>query len=939
MVSSPGNMDMLKSRNLWVDSMGDASPSDIVVFIIGENEAAIGKALKVAEKELTTTAIAETEGGAVKFVPRTVAEGLQHSGTPPANMALISVPGSSATAEGLKALSLGLNVFMFSNNVSMEDEGELKRYAAQRNLFVMGPDCGTAFLDGVPLGFCNQLRRGNVGLIGASGTGLQQVSSLIHQHGHGVSQMIGLGGHDLKDEVGGVMMLHSLKVLDKDPATKTIVLISKPPSKSVSDKILDAVKQIKKRVVIHFVGTRLNYEFGANTLEDAALLACGLPPQPEGTPGTGNPQRKIFGLFSGGTFQAEASSLLKGQKDVTVIDLGDDEYTKGKPHPMIDFSTRLQFIQDTVAKNPEAILILDVVLGYGANEDPVGQLVPVLQKVKQSYPKVTVVTHVCGTSDDPQGFQASVDRLLEVSIVAPTNAAACRLARDLAYGRKVAKPVIPNAEKAEAASGEVSSIFGGIRAINIGVETFTKAIKKVGAPVMQLNWKPPAGGDRVTGLSVAELLPGTPAGDFVAKANATALSKVQSSSPSLIGVESARNVIPFLAGNKKALIHAGPPITWDRMCGPMQGAVIGAALFEGWAKTEEEARKLASSGEIAFSPCHEHSAVGPMAGVTGPSFPVWVVENNHGNKAFCNFNEGLGKVLRFGAFGPDVQKRLHWMRDTLAPSLQKSIAGSKTDLLAIIARALQMGDECHNRNAAASSLLFRALTPLIIKNDQKNAAEVLEFINSNDHFFLNLSMAACKASLDSGHGVPGSTLVTIMARNGVDFGIKLSGSGEWFTTSSPIVDGLLFPGYTKADANPDMGDSSITETFGIGGAAMAASPAITGFVGGNAASALQTTKDVYPIYMAKHPRLTIPGLDGAGVPLGLDALRVLETNVMPVINTGIAHKNAGIGQIGAGICRAPASVFNAGVKKVWGSLNQSVNPLQFAKRAIALAKK
>jgi hypothetical protein len=317
-----------------------------------------------------------------------------------------------------------------------------------------------------------------------------------------------------------------------------------------------------------------------------------------------------------------------------------------------------------------------------------------------------------------------------------------------------------------------------------------------------------------------------------------------------------------------------------------------------------------------------------------PSFPMWIVENSAGGTtAYCGMNEGLGKVLRFGAFGPDVLKRLTWLRDVLAPVVGSAIKGHQIDLLSIVGRALAMGDECHNRNAAASSLLFRQIVPLIVASGAAKGGEVIDFINQNDHFFLNLSMAACKVALDGAANTANSSLVTVMARNGVDFGLQLSGTGStWFMAPSPVVNGLFFPGYSQADANPDMGDSSITETFGVGGAAMAAAPAITGFVGGSASSALQTTREMYRIYMSKNPRLAIPSLDGSGAPLGLDALRVLDTNVMPVINTGIAHRLPGIGQIGAGICRAPAPVFNKAVATLWQKLPQ--NAFQFAKRAM-----
>lgn len=931
MVSSPGNVEMLKERGLWTDAMGESSASDIVLFLEGESEDAVEQATSLAKKELSNKPVgAGGDDDGARFVPETLKEGLEAD--PESNMVIISVPGPSATAEGLKAIAAGRHVFMFSNNVSMDDEAELKRVAASQGLMVMGPDCGTAFLDGVPLGFCNQLRRGSIGLIGASGTGLQQVSSIIHQNGGGVSQMIGLGGHDLRDEVGGTMMLQALSLLSKDPATETIVLVSKPPSPNVQERVLQVARQAGKRVVIHFVGSRLpNYEWAAATLEDAALLALKLPPLTSGdNRSAGKSLRRIYGLFSGGTFQAEAAAMLSGDDSVSLIDLGDDQYTKGKPHPMIDFSTRIEFIENTVSKDPNAILILDVVLGHGAHADPAGELVPVLSKITKKYPKVSVITHICGTSEDPQGFDSSVKRLKEVSMVAPSNAAAVRAAQDLARGKAVKLGAVVSRGSSSSEGSKPSNVFGGIRAINMGVETFTSAIKQVGAPIRQLNWKPPAGGDRTVGLMVAELL-ATPE---VSKANDVAFERLSQASPVLCGMGLAKEQIPFLGAGRKAILHAGPPITWARMCGPMKGAVIGATLFEGWAKSEKEAIRLAESNEIQFAPCHEHGAVGPMAGIVSPSFPVWMVSNkNAGIMSFSGVNEGLGKVLRFGAFDENVQRRLHWIRDTLYPTLARCLEGKEIDLTAITARALQMGDECHNRNAAASSLLFRELAPLLARNGGSNGADVLDFINSNDHFFLNLSMAACKSSLDAAANIPNSSIVTVMARNGVDFGLRLSGSDQWFTAPSPVVEGLYFPGYSSADANPDMGDSSITETFGIGGAAMAAAPAITGFVGGNAASALRTTHEMYRIFRGRHNRLQIPSLDGSGVPLGLDALQVLDTNVMPVINTGIAHKLPGVGQIGAGICRAPAPVFHSAIKQLWEK-QKVAKAFTFARRTL-----
>jgi len=368
----------------------------------------------------------------------------------------------------------------------------------------------------------------------------------------------------------------------------------------------------------------------------------------------------------------------------------------------------------------------------------------------------------------------------------------------------------------------------------------------------------------------------------------------------------------------RMILHAGPPIAWQRMCGPMRGAIVGAILYEGWAEDADAARELAESGELAFEPCHHHAAVGPMSGIISPSMPVWIVANStHGNRAFSNLNEGLGKVLRFGANGPEVLSRLGWMQKTLGPTLSAAFEVLKEmELKPLMAQALHMGDEVHNRNVAASSLLIRRLVPALLKSSASaaDAASVIEFIAGNDHFFLNISMAACKSMLDTAHGVAGSSMVTAMARNGVDFGIRVSGLGErWFTAPAPVVNGLYFPAYTTKDAAPDLGDSAITETAGLGGFAMAAAPAIVKFVGGTPQDALANTLAMTHITLKRNGAFTLPALDFAGTPACIDARRVVDTGMLPVINTGIAHKEPGVGQIGAGVTRAPLACFTQAV--------------------------
>ena len=456
-------------------------------------------------------------------------------------------------------------------------------------------------------------------------------------------------------------------------------------------------------------------------------------------------------------------------------------------------------------------------------------------------------------------------------------------------------------------------LANGVQALNIGLAGFAEPIAAAGAPVLNLDWRPPANADPELGMLIARLEddPNDPIGAVIAAANRTALDRLLGASPFLVDVLPAATAIPALEG--RMLLHSGPPIAWERMCGPMRGAIIGASLFEGWAATADEAERLAGSGEIAFDACHHHGAVGPMAGVVSPSMPVVVVENTAaGNRSFATLNEGLGKVLRFGAYDESVLERLRWFRDTFGPTLSRTLAATgPLDLKSITGQALQMGDEGHNRNVAATSLFVRSIAPTLVRTaGEADAAASLDFLRGNDHFFLNLSMAACKASLDGAHGVPGSTVVTAMSRNGVDFGVRLSGTGDaWYTAPVGVPDGLYFPGYGPEDANPDLGDSAITETCGIGGFAMAAAPAIVRFVGGTAADALNYTREMYRITLERNPAFALPPLGFAGAPTGIDARRVVETGVQPVINTGIAHKLPGVGQIGAGIARAPLSCF------------------------------
>jgi len=399
----------------------------------------------------------------------------------------------------------------------------------------------------------------------------------------------------------------------------------------------------------------------------------------------------------------------------------------------------------------------------------------------------------------------------------------------------------------------------------------------------------------------------------IEEANQEAVSRIQRAKPALIDVSTAGEAIPGM--KKNMILHAGPPVTWERMCGPMKGAVIGGTILEGLARNRQEAEALAASGDILFEPCHHHSSVGPMAGVVTWSMPVWVMENRpYGNLAYCTLNEGLGKVLRYGAFSEEVIARLRWMAEDLAPALKQALLRhGPIDMKSLIAQALQMGDEGHNRNRAGTSLFIREIAPdLVMLNERREKiAKILTFIHGNDHFFLNLSMPSCKCTVDAAASVEGSSVVTTMARNGTELGIRVSGLGDqWFTGPAGMVEGLYLPGFSARDAAPDIGDSVITETAGIGGFAMAAAPAIVKFVGGSARDAIRYTQQMYEITVAENDTYQIPTLDFRGTPTGIDLLKVVETGILPAINTGIAHKEPGIGMVGAGLVHPPENCFH-----------------------------
>ena len=741
-------------------------------------------------------------------------------------------------------------------------------------------------------------------------------------------------------------------------SVKVLIIISKPPAKAVRDRISDRLSSFKKPVVTLFLGEKPEYHeenfYHAYTLDEAARLAVGLVRGQEIGEGTvetdsscffkAEEKKTIKAYYSGGTLAGEAAMLIKDALNLKVppqkaegfmlktdghivVDLGDDVYTQGKPHPMIDPAKRIECMQEAIDDPSTGVILLDIMLGYGSHEDMAGALLPAITRLrdraKEEGRKLFFVATVCGTRRDFQGYDKAVDTLKEAGVIVCENnklavhTAVRAIGLDFDEPEKAVRPrKVAGIEKTEASGKLLELLSQKPRVINVGLKSFAEVIEHFGCDVVQYDWAPPAGGN-VELIKMLNFLRSCPETD-IDQANRSVIARVVASQPVIKDVVPARSVIREL-NDGKVILHAGPPIRFENMPDPVQGSCVGAVLFEGWAGTEEEARKLLASGEVTFIPCHHVKAVGPMGGITSANMPVFVVENQtHGNEAYCTMNEGIGKVLRFGAYSKEVVDRLLWMRDVLGPTLGKAIRSmGGLNVNPLVAKAIAMGDEFHQRNIAASLAFLKEVSPVITRMDmdEKDRYDVIKFLADTDQFFLNIMMATGKAVMDAARQITDGTIVTAMCRNGVEFGIRISGMGdEWFTAPVNTPQGLYFTGYDGEDACPDMGDSAITETFGVGGMAMIAAPAVTRFVGaGGYEDALRTSTEMTEITIDRNPNFIIPNWNFQGTCLGIDARLVVEKGITPVINTGIAHKVAGYGQIGAGTVHPPVACFEKAV--------------------------
>lgn len=953
MMGTDANKDIFKNTNLLTEEAKTATPTDMVMVLEASSDAVVDQVLKRIDQFLSDLSVKKQQSGSVEAA--SLEEALEV--LPDANLALFSIPGEYAADVMEQALERNLNIFSFTDNVSVEDEVRLKKLAHEKGLVMMGPDCGTGILSGIPLAFTNVVKTGNIGIVGASGTGIQEVSTLIDRLGGGVTHAIGTGGRDLSDAVQAITVKDSLIALENYAPADVIVLISKPPAKSVRNEIVNLLHNLSKPVVAIFLGEtpeqHENDVYLAHTLEEAARIAVDLAngvtvkknylqPLENQVAATLPHDLTVKGLYSGGTLGSEAAMLISQALDLgeiihkegylldergyQVIDYGDDKYTQGRAHPMIDPATRIDAIKKFGADPKTGILLLDVVLGYGSHPDMAGVLAPVIRETLENARKagrqLHVIATVCGTRQDPQNYDQSVVVLKAAgALVEDSNAKAVRLALQLKgvtyteADKRVVKRDFQKVALPQPSNQLMELLTTKPRVINIGLESFNESILKFGGKSVQYTWRPVAGGNK----KLIRILNKLAKLESVAAANQQVIERMRDSQPFLVDVVPAKSVIPVL--NRRVLLHAGPPIQYSEMTGPMQGSCVGAALFEGWAKDEAEARRMLEAGEVEFIPCHHVNAVGPMGGITSGNMAVLVVKNKaDGTLAYCTMNEGIGKVLRFGAFSEEVVNRLHWMADVLGPTIAKAVKSTPEgiNLNVVISKAITMGDEFHQRNIGASLVLLKELIPLIdaLEMDRKEKQDVIRFLANTDQFFLNVMMAVGKAIVDYARKIQEGTVVTTMTRNGKDFGIRIAGMGdEWFTAPVNMPHGLYFTGYTEDDANPDIGDSAITETVGVGAMVTVAAPAVTRFVGsgGGYDDALKISEEMNRICISNNPNWSIPNWNFKGACLGIDAAKVVATGITPLINTGIAHKKAGVGQVGAGTASAPLACFEKAI--------------------------
>ncbi len=1011
------------------------------------------------------------------------------------NLAVISTAGEFAGALAREAIENGLNVFIFSDGVSADDEAALKIRAEAEGLLVMGPSCGLSFINGTAIGLCSKTRRGAIGIVAASGSGMQEVMCIIHRRGGGISHAIGTGGGDLSGAVGGISTIRGIKLLEDDPGTKVIVLVSKPPADIAEKKVLAAVKNCRKPVIVMFINGDDEAVLRAGampayTFEDAAIKALDaeadvkyrcqktsyksichdlkiraantiknynmIIQSGKNTKNTKNTKKHfgkyIRGIFCGGTLAEEAIQLIsciigtqhkdnagetvenlnsgngdnntcisaryimtnvkirgqgiqyvdeldkKKSTGHTIIDIGGEEFTKGRPHAAIDPSVRVARFCKEAADPETGVILMDFLLGYGMHEDPAGIMADpvreVLEKAEMEGRKLYVVASICGTDLDPQDYNVQKRKLEEAGIVVTENnaeaavmAAVLVSMQDYCYVESLETaslilPVISSESQADKETavkqgGALESLFHkSIKAVNIGARLFADAInsqktvtdnaagskagegagkvtggsagkvtlegtaegmgesageatgedtgdsaegRTVKAEAFSIDWRPPVYCDSNnpklpdTLIALREMAKPGVLADKIRAANRMVIDIMQGSDPYWIGMKPAIECVPGMEEN--LILHSGPSISWEEMCETQQTGIMNGILYEKYATGYDEAYTLIKRGEIKYAPANDYHIVAPGSGIATSSMTVNIVEDRKtGARGFCAPFEGpnRGGLAGWGIFNENIRIHLDMVKDVIAPVVTSvlSAAGGMA-LKSILTRSVEMGDELHSRQDAAGLLAVNEMMRLLVKSETslKIIRQCADLFYGTTRFFHPIDMAAAMCVHEAVREVPYSTVVTAMEGNGVEFGIKLSGTGnKWYTAPSPILKGnFVSTDVDSADVLPWIGDSCMLEAAGLGGFAAAAAPAVMRAQGRTISDGMEQSLLMEDITLASHNAYLMPQLDYRGTPLGIDLRKVLTYGIEPVIHGGIISKSGK--RLGSGIARVPMKCF------------------------------
>jgi succinyl-CoA synthetase alpha subunit len=973
-MGTDSNKDILRDLDLMSEEIEHTGPNDLIIAYKVKNKSNSSE-LKSFIAGLFDQ---EVETGLDKIRKNYTSIREAKESNPDSNIALISVPGRFAFYEAKKALELEMHVVLFSANVPLEKEAELKRIAHEKNLLCMGPDCGVCNLNGYALVLASIVRTGKVGIVGPSGSGLQEISVLIEDIGVGISQVIGSGGRDLDGSIGGITTRDGIRLLNADNNTEIIVVFLKKCSDTVLDSIREELRHCCKPIVICFLGGDRDFVQLGNcittcNLGETAQIVRSIVESQNIKPvkpfaenekkyiqraesvkkSLKNAKSNFMGIFGAGTFMSQTEILFKefgvdvfrfeesdyhpeSANSHTVIDLGDGKYTEGRPHPVIDLLPYRLQIQKAAGLANSGLILFDVILGPAMHPNPAGYIVETLQEMKSRNNSITYVAVVCGSWNDPQDKRKQVQLLEEAGVIVftsiteaayfcilvlrndPVQAALDRIYESLPGNRKLSSSLNKCTDRTKIFSKPVEII-------NIGVELFKDSLQSQKALVHHVEWRPPAGGDIQVIQNLEQIKMDTRLYNAIESANSEAYSRMIEGEPVWTDVAKAGDVVPGL--EKNMILHTGPPIEIEDMNFSHRNGVIGGILFEGLADTPEEAIERVKSGKIKLLPGIDLGSPNGGMAPTTYSMPVIVVEDRvNGTQAFCPIQEGPSyQALRWGVFNKEVEERWRWFQTVFGPALHVVLrkAGGY-NLKANVARSLQMGDENHSREHGSTLLMIAELAGELVKLDlpQNELYRIFTFLNSAERFALHVHIAGAYSVLRSVRDVPNATVVYAMGGNGRRIGIKVSAAGdEWFTADAPYILGrYLNPNWTVEDTVPFAGDSCVVEIYGLGGLAAAASPAVTLMAGGTMEDACNRTREMWKITVGKNQNYAIPNLDFGGTPAGIDVLKVIETGIVPQSHAGIIHKEGG--QAGAGVAYIPMECFI----KAFAAVSKKIDP-------------